>query len=70
MNRKKIVGMSTACEAMALKLMNVKLLSISCITDYCPNIENGGTTHEAVLKNAEKVSDEFVKLIKTIVKKL
>ncbi len=64
-----IVGMSTACEAIALKQMNMKLLSISCITDYCPNVNNSSsTTHEEVLKNAEKVSQEFVALIKEIVK--
>ena len=65
-----IVGMSTACEAIALKQMNVKLLSVSCITDYCPNVDHVGTTHEEVLKNAEKESSEFVNLIKTIVRKL
>jgi purine-nucleoside phosphorylase len=65
-----IIGMSTACEAIALKHMNVKILSISCITDYCPNVNNIDTTHEEVLKNADKVSHEFVSLIKAIVRKL
>lgn len=65
-----MVGMSTACEAMAMKHMNVKMLSISCITNYCPNINDVSTTHEEVLKNAEKASREFVNLVKTIIKKL
>lgn len=65
-----IIGMSTACEAIALKQMNVKLLSISCITAYCPNVENGDTTHEEVLKSAEGANDIFMNLIKTIVRKL
>lgn len=65
-----IVGMSTACEAIALKQMNMKLLSISCITDYCPNVDNKSTTHEEVLENADKVSSEFMNLVKAIIKKL
>ena len=64
-----VIGMSTACEAMALKQMNVKTLAISCVTDYCSNVGNNSTTHEEVLKNAEKGSQEFVNLVKTIVKK-
>ena len=64
-----VVGMSTACEVIALKQMNVKVLAFSCITDYCPNVKNDGTSHEEVLKNAEKGSQEFVNLVKAIVKK-
>lgn len=51
-----VVGMSTACEAMALKQMNVKTLAISCVTDYCSNVVNNSTTHEEVLKNDKKFS--------------
>ena len=65
-----IVGMSTACEAIALKQMNVKVLSFSCITDFCPNIAEETTTHEMVLKNAEKAGRDFVDLIKTVVRKI
>ena len=50
--------------------MNVKVLSFSCITDYCPNVDHVGTTHEEVLENAEKISGEFVKLVKATVRKL
>lgn len=64
-----IVGMSTACEIIALKHMNVKALSFSCITDYCLNVGNVDTTHEEVMKNAEKVSKDFVRLVKTVVRK-
>lgn len=53
----------------ASEQMNVKTLAISCVTDYCSNVGNNSTTHEEVLKNAEKGSQEFVKLVKTIVKK-
>lgn len=52
-----------------MKNMNVKALSFSCITDYCLNVGDVDTTHEEVMKNAEKVSKDFVRLVKTVVRK-
>ena len=63
------VGMSTACEAIALHNLNIDILGISCITDMA--IENDRiTTHEEVQKKAKEASVEFKKLVRRIVSKL
>jgi purine-nucleoside phosphorylase len=63
------VGMSTACEAIALHNLNIDILGISCITDMA--IENDRiTTHEEVQKKAKEASAEFKKLVRRIVSKI
>ena len=32
------VGMSTACETIALRHMGVKVLCFNCVSNYCPNV--------------------------------
>lgn len=64
------VGMSTACETIALRHMGVKVLGINCVTNYCPNVTSGGTSHEEVQETADKVGAKMTKLVKRIVKKL
>ena len=63
-----VVGMSLACETIALRHMGTRVLGFSCVTDFCPNVDGGAVTHEMVKENAEKVSDRFVGLIKGVVK--
>lgn len=62
------VGMSTACETIALRHMGVRVLSISCITNYCPNCTEGGTSHEEVKEAAHKAGADMVRLVKRTVK--
>ena len=64
------VGMSTACETIALRHMGVKVLGINCVTNYCPNVTNEGTSHEEVQENADKAGNNMTKLVKTIVKNI
>ena len=64
------VGMSTACETIALRHMGVKVLGINCVTNYCPNVMDDGTSHEAVQENADKAGKKMIRLVKRIVKKI
>ncbi len=64
------VGMSTAVETIALRHMGVKVLGINCVTNYCPNVVDDGTSHEAVQENADKAAGRMVKLVKRIVRDL
>lgn len=65
-----VVGMSTACETIALRHMGTRVLGFSCITDFCPNVDGASVTHEMVQDNAEKVGGTFVTLLKGVVKKI
>lgn len=58
------VGMSTACEAVALRHMGVRLLGLSCITDMAINNENTKTTHKQVQKVAAEASRKLISLVK------
>lgn len=58
------VGMSTACEAMAAVHCGMKVGGISCITNKAAGINSKPLTHEEVKEAAEKVSDEFKRLVK------
>ena len=63
-----IVGMSTACETIALRHMGIKVLGISCVTNYCPNVKSAGTSHEEVQNVANQAGEKMVRLIKQTVK--
>ena len=59
------VGMSTACEAIALHHMGVRVLGMSCITDMA--INNGHTTtHEEIQEIARKASSRLITLVKGV----
>ena len=57
------VGMSTACEAMVLNYMGIKVLGISCITDMAIDNEGIQITHEEVQAVASKASQDIIRLI-------
>lgn len=62
------VGMSTACETIALRHMDVKVLGINCVTNYCPNVVGNSTSHEEVQETADQVSDKLITLVRQTVK--
>ena len=64
------VGMSTACETIALRHMGVKVLCFNCVSNYCPNVSGGGTSHEEVQETVDKMSKDLVKLVGATVKKI
>ena len=64
------VGMSTACEAMVLNHMGVRVCGISCITNAAAGISDKPLDHAEVKATADRVSGEFKKLIKEILIKI
>lgn len=58
------VGMSTACEAIVLNAMHVRILGLSCVTDMAIDNEDSVLTHEEVQIVANQASEK----LKTIVK--
>ena len=58
------VGTSTACEAIVLNAMHVRILGLSCVTDMAIDNEDSVLTHEEVQIVANQASEK----LKTIVK--
>ena len=61
------VGMSTACEAVALNHMGVKVCGISCITNLCAGMNKKPLTHEEVQETADLVAESFQGLLTKLV---
>lgn len=64
------VGMSTVPEVITANYLGMKVLGISCITNYAAGISPKKLSHDEVTEVAQKVKNEFSLLIKEIVKKL
>lgn len=64
------VGMSTACEAQALRHMGTSVLGISCITDMAIFNEESVTTHEEIQRIALVTSGKMKKLIAGVTGKI
>ena len=64
------VGMSTACEAVALNAMGVRLAGLSCVTDMAIDNENSSLTHEEVQAVAAQASEKLENIVMLTVKKI
>ncbi len=64
------VGMSTACEAMAMNHMGVKVCGISCITNMAAGMNRTPLTHEEVYEVGRQMAGEFQKLVSAVVRKV
>lgn len=64
------VGMSTACEAMAANHMGLKVCGISCITNMAAGILQQKLDHKEVQETADRVAEEFKRLIRTLIKNI
>ena len=64
------IGMSTVPEAIVANYCNIKVLGISCITNFAAGIKNEKLSHEEVMRSGEKVKNDFTMLIKEILKNL
>ena len=60
--------MSTACEAMALNHMGVKVCGISCITNLAAGMNQTALTHEEVFETANRVAEDFKRLVTEVVR--
>jgi purine nucleoside phosphorylase I, inosine and guanosine-specific len=64
------VGMSTVPEVIAANHMGMKVLGISCITDMAVAETLQPVSHEIVLANANRAKNNFLSLVKRIVKEI
>lgn len=61
------VGMSTACEAVVGKHMDMKVCGISCISNMATGISKNPLSHKEVQETADRVSKDFKKLVWNII---
>jgi len=64
------VGMSTVPEAIVAAHCGIKVAAVSCITNLAAGISPNKLTHEEVLVNASKASDNSCNLVKLFIKSL
>ena len=58
-----VVGMSTACEAIAANHMGMKVCGISCISNLAAGISKTPLTHEEVQETADRAAPRFTALV-------
>jgi len=64
------VGMSTVPEAIFANYCGMKVLGISCITNYAAGVSDKKLTHTEVIESADKAKESFKSLIKEIIKNI
>lgn len=64
------VGMSTVPEAVAANHAGMNVLGISCITNMAAGMLDQPLSHKEVIETTEKVKDQFMNYVKTIVKRM
>lgn len=63
-------GMSTVPEAIVANYCGIKVLGISCITNYASGVSSKKLSHEEVIETAEKVKAKFKELILLLIKNI
>ena len=58
-----LVGMSTACEAMAARHAGMKVVGVSCVTNMAAGMSAGELNHKEVQDTANKIAEDFQTLI-------
>ena len=61
------VGMSTVPEILAARHCGLRLIGISCITNMAAGITGEELTHEEVQETADRVKEQFKRLVREIV---
>jgi len=64
------VGMSTVPEIRVAGELGLLVLGISCLTNYAAGITTEPLTHHEVMETADRVSENFSRLLKGIVKQI
>ena len=64
------VGMSTVPEVIVARHGGMRVLGISCITNMASGILDQPLNHQEVIETSEKAKDDFIKLIKEIIKNI
>jgi purine-nucleoside phosphorylase len=65
-----LVGMSTVLETIAANHMGVKVLGISCVTNYAAGVTDKKLDHAEVLATGERVRDTLTALLKAVIPRL
>lgn len=65
-----VVGMSTIPEIRAAAKLGMKILTISCLTNYAAGVSKNSIKHEDVIAVAAEVSEKFSMLLELIVSKI
>lgn len=65
-----LVGMSTVLETIAANHMGLKVLGISCVTNYAAGVTDKKLDHAEVLATGERVRDTLTALLKTVIPRL
>ena len=64
------VGMSTVPEAIAARHQGMKVLGLSCITNFAAGMTGENINHEEVMETGARVADVFKELLRQIVLKI
>lgn len=64
------VGMSTVPEAIAARHMGIRVLGISCITNFAAGMTDGEIDHSEVMDTGARVAEIFGELLRRIVEKI
>ncbi len=64
------VGMSTVPEAVCARHLGLRLAGISCITNLAAGIAKTPLSHREVTETAERVKDDFMKVLELVMPKL
>lgn len=64
------VGMSTVPEAIAARHQGMKVLGISCITNFAAGMTGENINHEEVMETGARVADVFKELLRRIIARI
>ncbi len=64
------VGMSTVPEAVCARHMGLRVAGISCITNLAAGISASPLSHREVTETAERVKNDFIRLLQMVIPKL
>lgn len=64
------IGMSTVPEVIVANHMKMKVLGISCITNMAAGILNQPLSHDEVIETTNRVKENFITLLKAIIKNI
>lgn len=64
------VGMSTVPEAIAARHQGIKVLGISCITNFAAGMTGENINHEEVMETGARVAEVFKELLRRVIRKI
>jgi purine-nucleoside phosphorylase len=65
-----LVGMSTVLETIAAPHMGMKVLGISCVTNFAAGVTDQKLDHKEVLEVGERMKDTLAELLRRVLPKL